>query len=217
MSHTLPGELPTQPSGLPTRLDNTIRQARDRQRGQVSAVIALIVVLIVGIAALAGAFREIASLFQSSDSAAIIREFDSVSTATQNTYENSPTGYANVSTANLANSKTFAQNMIVGTPPAATGLQDVFHGQINIYPGAAGGAAIDNAFTVVMNNVSETACVKDVTQDLGNEVQNVAVAQADPGAFIAPASPTVERLTLAEASADCKAGRTNALEITVVP
>ncbi len=189
--------------------------ARRRQTGQV--LMQLVVLFVVSMILIAGAIRLAGMVFSSQKSSSILSQMDTLQTAVDNTYENSPYGFNNLTAANIANSDQLPASQMIGTPPAATGLQDVYHSSIYLDPGAINGSPVDNAYTMTFEDIPEGACTKIVTQDMGPSIQNITVAAAgaDPG-FIAPASPTIERLPSATAQADCS-NPSNMVSFTIVP
>lgn len=202
--------------GDPRRLPQI--QALRRQTGQGGAsLVSIGIALIIGVIALAGILALAAGVFSSQKTSELVSQLNSIEQVTDGTFGSSPNGFANASAANVANLGQLPASQVVGTPPAAKGLQDAFHSNVYIDPGATAGSAVDNAYTVSFDGIPQSACVKAVTQDYGGEVQNIAVAAggSDPG-FVAPASPPVERLDVASAQGDCT-NATNVISLTVVP
>jgi major structural subunit of bundle-forming pilus len=81
--------------------------------------------------------------------------------------------YTGLNAALLANSKQLPNKMIVGVPPAATGLQDPFNATITVTPVAVGG--VNSQFSVEFDGLSIDACSKMATVDLGTSLVSIAV------------------------------------------
>lgn len=192
------------------------RRSRKRQTGQ-AQIVAVVIALIIGVILLAGVLALASGAYSENNTNSLVNDLSAVETATQAIYSSSPNGYANATPVTVANGSNLPAYLVVGTPPAATALQDSLHSPIFIDPGAANGSTTDNSYAVTLTGLTQAECIKAATQDYGSEVQNITVAAgaADPG-YVAAANPPIERMTTGNAEAGCVAGG-DEMTFTIVP